>query len=43
MGRKLTVNVNRLHHPERSNYQYEKESRPLLERRAIELAVLFHS
>src|SRR5476649_1726902 len=40
---KFTVEVNRLHGPEGGNHQYEEERRPSLERRAIELAFLFHS
>jgi hypothetical protein len=37
------MNVNGLHGPEDGNHQYEEEGRPFLERRAIELASLFHS
>jgi hypothetical protein len=37
------MNVNGLHGPEDGNHQYEEEGRPSLERRVIELALLFHS
>jgi hypothetical protein len=40
--REFTMNVNCLHGPEDGNHQYKDESRPSLERRAIELAFLFH-
>jgi hypothetical protein len=43
LWREFTVKVNRLHGSEDGNYQYEEKGRPSLERRAVELAFLFHS